>query len=109
MFSYILIFLLTLAVGMLGYIGFRMQLDIRKLDDIMTNLALTVSQNKASVLTTKAQLDAAKDMINLLSEKVAAVENRDEEKKLEELLEKKWEDAISTISNFDPFAAGEDK
>ncbi|MBP5317017.1 MAG: hypothetical protein J6Y83_04865 [Bacteroidales bacterium] len=38
-------------------------------------------------------------------------ENSDESRgeKLEELLAKKWEDAIQTISDFDPFRAGEDK
>ena len=41
----------------------------------------------------------------------AVEKNSDESKgeKLEELLARKWEDAIQTISDFDPFRAGEDK
>ena len=97
--------IITIACAMMAYILIQHNMQIERLEDMLTSLALTVSQNQASCAVTKAQLEKQSDFCNLLSEKIAVLENREgvDTEQIEKMLEKKWEDAISQITNFDPF------
>ena len=99
--------LLVVCVGVLAIITAKAQNEQDKLIDRLASLSLQVSQDKAAVAVAAAKLEQQEDMIRMLGEKIEklnlTIEQTTEDKKLSEVLEKKWEDAIQTISNFDPF------
>lgn len=76
--------------------------------DRIAHLALELAQLKAAEEISKARLEQYKGMLDLLSEKVKAVEDKPSEE-MEKFIEKKWEDAIQRISDFDPFAEVDNK
>ncbi|MBQ4254218.1 MAG: hypothetical protein II712_05245 [Erysipelotrichaceae bacterium] len=91
---YLVIVSFVACIGLAGYVAglnarFRyMQADFEKFKDSMISVSMHVA-----------------DLEKIVEE------NGDEHKaeELEKLLEKKWEDAIQTISDFDPFRVGEEK
>ena len=79
------------------------QIDVN--DQDVNKFVETVQSNQARSAVNRVQIEKLNEMVNKLAEKVAALESKDDYNtdRLEEMLEKKWEDAISSISNFDPF------
>ena len=107
------VFALVLAVIVLGYLNDRMYRQLNEVRDMLGNLALNhtkleekVEKNDSKFIDLYDELDEIRGNAVELEKKL---DEKDDAERLEKALEKKWEDAIQTISNFDPFAQGEDK
>ena len=102
---YLSIVAFVACIGLAGYVAGlnarlkNMQAELKKRCDHNFDYVMRVEGNLISMSQHVAELEKSVET------------NSDEHKgeELEKLLEKKWEDAIQTISNFDPFRVGEDK
>ena len=109
MINYILMAVLAIACGLTVGMVAKMVKDISKLEDIVANLGLNVIRGdrdlEEKIIGVREDMQVLRELVHTLDDKVDDIDTE----KLENALNKKWEDAISTISNFDPFSAGEDK
>lgn len=103
-FAYILIFALSCVSIALTVNQMKL---IRRICSVE---GLAEERNKQLASAAKHISDSIKEVEKLRDEfEEYKLEDRQQGEKLEEVLTKKWEDAIQVITNFDPFAQGEDK
>lgn len=76
-----------------------------KLEAMLVSLSLEVAHLKDDADDNATDIAHFENRIKAMEEAVEGIADN----KLAETLEKKWEDAVQVISNFDPFRPGEDK
>lgn len=99
---YILIFALSCVSAVLAVNQRKLVMRICSAEGVaeernkqLANAAMHISDNQKEIEKLREELEEFK------------LADQRQDKKLEEVLEKKWEDAIQVISNFDPFSKGE--
>lgn len=102
------ILLAAVVVASLGVFAVLLR-KIGKLEDMLISTSLEVAHLKDSAdefAVTAEHLEArVKDVEGAMEN----IEDSISEGELAKTLERKWEDAVQVISNFDPFRIGEDK
>jgi len=109
---YLCICLLIVTVGLLSWVVFKNRKDIETLDAYYTELATRTNKLTDNIAVMAAKLAKYLDELDDLNRKVELLKENMEEQSYEELkdfLDKKWDDAVSDITNYDPFKVGEDK
>ena len=109
---YLCLCLLIVAVGLLSWVVFKNRKDIEILDAYFTEMATRCNKLTDNIASMAGKLAKYLDELDDLNRKVELLKENMEDQSYEELkdfLDKKWDDAVNDITNYDPFKVGEDK
>ena len=109
---YIICLILIVVDGLLAWALWRHKKDIEVLDAYTTELFTRCNRLSDNVATMAGKVAKYLDEFDDLNKKMEVLKEAVEDREYEELkdyLDKKWDEAVSDITSYDPFKVGDNR